>query len=142
MNAVRIGPVTTKDTGEVVPAAVVLGDYPVNDGYGWMDLIREHGWAAIPNWGADGWNLGQWPFVIVAATRTADGAGKLFGVASYRDGDVTCTYYRTEARQWDEITKHAHYWWKHGQAHAPADLPEDAAQLPGRYRQPCTGLFS
>lgn len=142
MNAVRTATITTEDTGEKIPAAVVLGNYDMNDGYDWVDLIKEHGWAAIPNWGADGWNLGQWPYVIVAATRTADSTGNLFGVAIYRDGNVTCTYYRTEARQWDEITKHAHYWWKNGQAHGPADLPEDPAELPSRHRQPSTGLLS
>ncbi|MET3165268.1 UNVERIFIED_ORG: hypothetical protein ABIB19_003702 [Arthrobacter sp. UYEF10] len=136
MNAVRTASVTTQDTNEVIPAAVVLGDYHLNDGYDWMDLIGEHGWAAVPGWGSEGWDLGQWPYVIVAATAATDNTGKLYGVATYCEGDVTCTYYRTQARQWDAITEHAFFSWKHGQAHGPADLPEAAAELPSRDRQP------
>ncbi len=44
-----------------------------------MELIGEHGWAVIPSWGCDGWDLGQRPYVMVAATRTADNIGNLFG---------------------------------------------------------------
>ena len=142
MKAIRTAPITTLDTGEEISAAVVLSDCHEADGYAWMDLIEPHGWAAIANWGTDGWSLGRWPSAVVAATHTADSTGKLFGVASYCDGAVTCTYFRTEARQWDEITKHAQYWWKNGPAPAPVDLPEHAADLPSRYRQPYTGVFN
>jgi hypothetical protein len=75
---------------------------------------------------------------MVAATRTADRIGNLFGVATYCQGDVTCTYYRTKARQCDAITEQAFFHLKHGQAHGPADLPEAAAELPSRYRSPYT----
>lgn len=136
MNAITTGTVTTADTKEVVRGITVLRDYHMNGGYDWMELIEAEGWAVIPSWGSEGWDLGQWPYVMVAATRTADGIGNLFGVATYCEGDVTCTYYRTKARQWDAITEHAFFYWKHGQAHGPADLPEAAAELPSRDRQP------
>jgi hypothetical protein len=63
---------TTADTGETIDGVPVLVDYHMNDGYDWMDVIAEHGWAVIPSWGCDGWDLGQWPYVMVAGTRTAD----------------------------------------------------------------------
>jgi hypothetical protein len=136
MNAIATESVTTADTQEVIKNAPVLGDYHMNGGYDWMELIGEHGWAVIPGWGCDGWDLGQWPYVMVAAIRTADSIGNLFGVATYCEGDVATTYYRTQRAQWDAITEHAFFSWKNGQAHGPADLPEAAAELPSRCREP------
>ena len=137
MNAVIRKTVTLADTGEAIEDMTVLGDYHINGGYDWMDLIEQHGWTVLSCWGSEGWDLGQWPYVMVAATRTADRIGNLFGVATYCEGDVTCTYYRTKARQWDAITEQAFSHWKNGQADGPADLPETAAELPSRYRMPC-----
>jgi hypothetical protein len=90
MNAIATATVTTKDTGEAIEGVSVLGDYHMNGGYDWMELIEAEGWAVIPSWGCDGWDLGQWPYVMVAATRTADSIGNLFGVA-------TCTARETSA---------------------------------------------
>ena len=136
MNAVSNKTVTLADTGETIDGMTVLGDYHMNGGYDWMELIEEHGWAVLSSWGCDGWDLGQWPYVMVAGIRTADSIGNLFGVATYCEGDVTTTYYRTHARQWDAITELAFFSWKNGQAQGPADLPEAAAELPSRYRMP------
>jgi hypothetical protein len=138
MNAVTIRTVTTADTGETVDGVPVLVDYHMNDGYDWMDVIAEHGWSVLSGWGCDGWDLGQWPYVMVAAIRTADTIGKLFGVATYCEGDVRCTFYRSNARQWEAITEQAFFHWKNGQADGPEDLPETAAELPVRYRRPYT----
>ncbi|MET3948683.1 hypothetical protein ABIB49_003408 [Arthrobacter sp. UYCu512] len=138
MNAVATKTVTTKDTGETIEGLTVLVDYHMNDGYDWMELIEAEGWAVIPSWGCDGWDLGQWPYVMVAATRTADSIGNLFGIATYCEGDVGCTFYRTKAAQFEAITEQAFFHWKNGQAHGPDDLPEAAAELPSRYRMPYT----
>jgi hypothetical protein len=139
MNAVATRTVTTKDTGEEIPGALVLTNYHMNDGYDWMDDISVHGWTAIPNWGTDGWDAGQWPYVIIAVTRTADATGELFGVATYCEGDVSCSYYRTQKAQWEEITRHVFFSWKNGQADGPDDLPETAAELPDGNRAPYPG---
>ncbi|SLK12585.1 hypothetical protein [Arthrobacter sp. P2b] len=139
MNAIATDTVTTADTGEEIEGVTVLRDYHMNGGYDWMELIEEHGWAVIPSWGSEGWDLGQWPLVMVAGIRTADGIGNLFGVATYCEGDVTCTFYRSKSQQHEAITKHAHYWWKNGTAHGPTNLPETATGLPDRDRRPYTG---
>ena len=136
MNAVTKRTMTTVDTGETVHDVPVLVDYHMNDGYDWMDVISEHGWAVIPSWGCDGWDLGQWPYVMVAGIRTADEIGNLFGMATYCEGDVRTTFYRTKARFWTAISEQAFFHWKNGQAHGPDDLPEAAAELPSRYRIP------
>jgi hypothetical protein len=139
MNDTTTPAVITADTGEVIPGALVFGDFHHGDGYEWIDAIGEDGWAALPNWGSEGWDLGQWPYVIIAGTRTADRTGNLFGVATYCEGDVTCTYYRTQRAQWDAITEHAFFSWSNGQAHGPTDLPAAAAELPSRDRAPYPG---
>ena len=136
MTAVSKKTVTLADTEETIDGVTVLGHYHMNGGYDWMELIEEHGWAVLSSWGCDGWDLGQWPYVMVAVTRTADSIGNLFGIATYCEGDVTCTYYRTKARLYDAITEQAFFHWKNGQAQGPSDLPEAAAELPSRYRIP------
>jgi hypothetical protein len=133
MNAIAIDTVTTADTHEEIRNVPVLRDYHVNGGYDWMEVIEAEGWTVLSSWG---WDLGQWPYVMVAAIRTSDAIGNLFGVASYCEGDVTCTFYRTQHAQYEKITEHAFFSWTNGQAHGPADLPETAAELPGRYRGP------
>lgn len=137
-NAVTKMTVTTKDTGETIHDVPVLVNYHLNDGYDWMDVISEHGWAVIPSWGCDGWDLGQWPYVMVAGIRTADDIGNLFGMATYCEGDVTTTWYRTKARWFGAISEQAFFHWTNGQAQGPDDLPAAAAEMPSRYRIPCT----
>jgi hypothetical protein len=42
-------------------------DYSVSDdGYGDMEANAAHGWIAVPGWGRDGWDLGDWPFVAIS----------------------------------------------------------------------------
>ena len=41
-------------------------------------------------------------------TRTTDRIGNLFGVATYCEGDVKTTCYRTQRAQWEAITEHAY----------------------------------
>jgi hypothetical protein len=35
------------------------------DGYDWMDAVAATPWAVIPSWGREGWDAGQWPYVII-----------------------------------------------------------------------------
>ncbi len=39
--------------------------WPGGEGYDRMEYADRSGWAAIPSWGRDGWNLGRWPPVVV-----------------------------------------------------------------------------
>ena len=110
----------------------------MNDGYDWMDVISEHGWVVIPSWGSDGWDLGQWPYVMVAGTRTADAIGNLFGMATYCEGDVKRNVLPDEGPVLGRDHRRGFFHWKNGQAQGPADLPEAAAELPSRYRIPPT----
>ena len=86
--------------------------------------------------GCDGWDLGQWPYVMVAGIRTADKIGNLFGLATYCEGDVRTTFYRTKSRFWTAVSEQAFFHWKNGQAQGPDDLPSTFDGMPAKYRQP------
>lgn len=37
-----------------------------DDGYDDMELAISEGWSAISGWGRDGWDLGDWPYVVIS----------------------------------------------------------------------------
>lgn len=37
-----------------------------DDGYDDMDVAESEGWKAVSGWGRDGWDLGDWPYVVVS----------------------------------------------------------------------------
>ena len=61
-------------------------DYPFwsDEGYGWIEKSREHlDLDAVPGWGLDGWDLGDWPYVIFSVTSDR------LTVVQYVEGDLT-----------------------------------------------------
>ena len=47
-----------------------------DDGYDDMEVNERKGWKAIPVWGRDGYNLGEWPYVVIShGTRKVDAPG-------------------------------------------------------------------
>ena len=142
MSITTLSAVATQDTKEVITGVPVLTDYHLNTGYDWMEEIEAEGWAVIPNWGIDGWDLGQWPYVMVAGMRTADEQDQLFAMATYCEGDVKTTWYRTQAAHWAAISEQAHFSWSMGQATGPKNLPATAADMSARCSQPYPGWLS
>ncbi len=37
-----------------------------DDGYDDMDLAERQGWGTLSGWGRDGWDLGEWPYVVIS----------------------------------------------------------------------------
>lgn len=62
-------------------------DYRVSDdGYSDMEAAAKEGWRPIAGWGADGWDLGDWPYVVISV-RLADVVRvETFGLV--RPGDI------------------------------------------------------
>ena len=56
-----------------------------DDGYERIEVARRWKWEAIPSWGRDGWDLGDWPLVVIFHRDSADG----FELAENCEGDVT-----------------------------------------------------
>jgi hypothetical protein len=127
--------VTTADSGEPL-AAPVLIDYHRNSGWDWLEDIDETGWHPVGTWGVDGYDLGDWPLVIIVV-RNLRHAGRLYyGLGTYCEGDVTTRWFRDRVERWEAITAEAFWWWKSGQSDGPKGLPETAAELPIELRRP------
>jgi hypothetical protein len=67
-----------------------------DDGYDDMALAESAGWHVLSSWGRDGWDLGDWPYVVVSVRTvnpgTADSDGKLTRVYQLQqvcEGDHT-----------------------------------------------------
>lgn len=104
-------------------------------GYDAIEFAHDkRGWQAMPNWGRDGYDLGQWPYIIIFWRNLKDGRRQ---VAEYCEGDVvvyTCP--SDEIRQ--QVTDELAFWhWKFQDREWVAsyetvdDLP---AELRGPYR--------
>jgi hypothetical protein len=80
------------------------------DGWDWMDELGPTPWVPVPLWGRDGWDMGQWLYVIVCICSPGSGA-KAFGVATYVEGDLDRRGYTTR-EEWlaDVDMTAAHYW--------------------------------
>ena len=106
---------TTTSTGAVSTA--VLPPLPIDpysgDGYDWIEDLTG-GWRVLPCWGRHGWDLGEWPYVIVAVcvARTEDST-RVYGVATYTEGDTTVQAFATATERDHEIDHHAAWHWRH-----------------------------
>jgi hypothetical protein len=59
-----------------------LPDY-AEEGYDWISRLS-NGWYAVPGWGKDGWDLGNWPYVIVAFYDGNEKERLPYGIATCR----------------------------------------------------------
>ena len=70
----------------------------LGDGYDRIGLADRNGWHALPSWGQDGWDLGDWPFVVIFVrdTKAKDIARGLqvghghYGLVQNVEGDASC----------------------------------------------------
>ena len=119
---------TGGDVGQVVSTkeTVTVLDTPHRDiygeGYDWMARLTGTGWHELSSWGRDGWDLGSWPYIIFAVTKTEDEAGELFGYCTYVEGDVAARWYRNREARSQAISKEAFWYWASGQADGPEAL--------------------
>lgn len=71
-----------------------------DDGYDDMDVAAGQGWSAISGWGRDGYDLGEWPYVVISvrdrAVTPADVArrGARFEMRQTVEGDTTVYAFR------------------------------------------------
>ena len=94
-----------------------------DDGYGDMEAEERRGWHAIPSWGRDGWDLGEWPYVILYMRVRADKHELL----SICEGDRT--WYQFDSR--DDCYAAMDYlflWYLAGRNYAPLSY-EDRERL-------------
>lgn len=110
----------------------------IGDGYDVMPVAKRSGWSDVDAWGHDGWNLGDWPYVVIYH-RNQVGADKPWQLAYYVEGDVTVYGYATEDERTRATDELAFFHWKHNpEPWAKRDLAdiETVDQLPAKYRGP------
>ncbi|TDU24450.1 hypothetical protein [Arthrobacter sp. JUb115] len=122
---------TAKDTGETATVPTTVDRDMYDEGNDWMESLAGTGWHEVP-----GWDLGFWPYIIFAAAKTEDAAGKLFGYTTYVEGDVTARWYRSREARNLAISKEAFWYWARGQP----DGPEALEGMNSQEFQPIDGL--
>lgn len=85
------------------------------DGYDYIGVAREEGWAEVPGWGLDGWDLGDWPYVILFIRHE----GERWGVRTRCEGDLTTRWFATKAEALHDMDVQAHWYWTHGSSVGP-----------------------
>lgn len=102
------------------------------DGYDWMDLAERAGWFPAVNWGREGWDMGNLPYVIVLAysyvrvTLATGTAREAHGVLTYVEGDLTVQVFPRIADQSAALDGIAHWYWRHS-----GGGPDGFEALPG-----------
>ena len=104
-----------------------------DDGYDWMGQLS-NGWYEVPSWGSEGWDLGDWPYVIVAHYNGEVGDIGPFGVATYVEGDLEVKEFPTRAERDSETDRIALFYWRNRADEIPGIPTDPADNRLGPYR--------
>ncbi len=128
-----LGPAEARESGVPVPSHR-SGVVPTHgDGYAFIAINERVGWRAVPDWAAEGWDLGRWPTTVVMFSDDYDKPRALL----YIEGD-------TEEWEFDSVEQRERYvdtvaedLWRTGEADGPRDIAAyPSGRLPAAYRGP------
>lgn len=104
------------------------------DGYDVMAKVEAaEKWKAISSWGSDGWDLGDWPYVVIYVRRHGDA----FQIAYYVEGDITVYEYATKEEAFGAVDALAFFHWKHQGSREPdVSEIETVDDMPERFCGP------
>jgi hypothetical protein len=94
-----------------------------DDGYSDMEAEEKRGWRALAGWGRDGWDLGDWPYVVMYTRRSGD----KFELMQIVEGDRTAYEFAT-ADDRRAALDYLFLWYAAGESWAPLTY-EDRARL-------------
>jgi Domain of unknown function (DUF3846) len=100
-------------------------------GYETMSLAATNGWSTVASWGEDGWNLGNWPYVVFFARRSEN----RWELAEYVEGDVRTYSFPDQASRDTVVDGLAFWYWKNAEESWVAGY-DKVDQLPPRLRGP------
>lgn len=106
---------------------------PSGDGYDYLE--HAGAWRVRSAWGSDGWDLGDWPYVMIFTRDETD----RYGIQVRCEGDLTTKWYDVRAERDAEIDAQAHYWWKRDPERyglEGADLSDPCYHGPPRTNRP------
>ncbi len=78
------------------------------DGYDFMHGAAEHGWAALSNWGEDGWDAGDWPYVIIFIRGHKDIG---YWTMVHVEGDLSVNKFDTMGEALQNLDTTVHFYW-------------------------------
>lgn len=102
------------------------------DGYDRMDLAGKRGWRSISGWGRDGWDLGDWPYVVIYF-REREGT---FEYAQNVEGDTEVYVFPTEELRNGYTDRVAFWYWKQQGRATWVEGIDTFDQLPAHMRGP------
>lgn len=104
-------PLTDKELAgyEVAPEGYWEVARLAGDGYDRMEVARRYGWRETASWGLGGWDLGQWPYVVIFVRNKDD----LFEAATNCEGDTTVYRFPNRELRNAAIDAIAFFHWKH-----------------------------
>lgn len=127
--------IKTTDTEEII-SEKNLPSAEWCDGYDYIERAESRGWTALALWGKDGYDFGQWPYVIGFVRVVRDGARRLYGFGVYVEGDLTTDYYRSWDACNEAISRQAFWYWNAGQSDGPKDLAAKFEDMQAHYKVP------
>ena len=107
----------------------------IGDGYDVMSVANRFGWRDVAAWGSDGWNLGDWPYVVIYFRETPGGGRSAYQLAYYVEGDVSVYGYATEDERTRATDELAFFHWKN-RCEKWVDGIDDYWQMPEHLRGP------
>lgn len=132
-----------------------------DDGYEFMEAAASDGWRPVPSWGLDGWDLGDWPYLVFVfrdrrVCQNCGGKGGLcpsappphdglaaghsyidrFERASYCEGDIRIETFASAADRSHSTDAEALAQWRREAADWVAGVTDDA--VPAKLRGPFT----
>lgn len=67
-----------------------------DDGYSDMEAEAGRGWRPVGLWGRDGWDLGDWPYVVFYFKTTLGDQGRVYELMQICEGDRTVWSFTSE----------------------------------------------
>ena len=131
-------------------------DYRLSDdGYGDMEVANRQGWSAISGWGHDGWDLGDWPYVVISTRKVGRplpgndfAEARPYQMRQTCEGDTTVYAFTSEADR-DAAIDYLFIWYGVGRSYdrwvaegltydKRADLDAGTLRVPVQFRGPFT----
>ncbi len=117
MNDETTAPISVERTSRVID-----GRY-CDDGFDFISQAESAGWHAVAAWGKDGWDLGDWPYVVYCFRGETERA-------SYCEGDIVIERYADRESRERATDESAMFYWR---SNDESWLDRDPADLRGPF---------
>lgn len=117
---------------EVTPEPFWYDTWRHGSGYDVIELAEARKWHALPGWGEDGYDLGNWPYVIVFFRNRQTH----YDIIYYVEGDIVMYSAPTKELRNAIIDEIAFFHWRQQEEEWVAGY-DSVDQLPSNLKGPC-----